>query len=49
MPVWGWVLIGIGCAIVLLAIIIIAWVIAVYNSLIGLRNNAEEGYSTMKV
>lgn len=49
MPVWGWVLIGIGAAIVFLLVVAIIWVIAVYNALIRLRNNAEEGYSTMDV
>ena len=49
MPTWGWILIGIAAALVLLAVIIIVWVISVYNSLIKLRNNADEGYSTMDV
>lgn len=45
----GWILLGVFGGLLLIAGIIVAWVIAVYNSLIKLRNNAEEGYSTMDV
>lgn len=49
MPTWGIVLTVIGGVILLIAISIAGWVISVYNALIRLRNNADEGYSTMDV
>lgn len=49
MPVWGWVLIALAVVFVVIAVIIVVWVIDVYNQLIRLKNNVEEGYSTMDV
>ncbi len=48
MPGWGIALLVVGI-VVLLVIAIVAYVIGVYNALVRLRNNAEEGYSTMDV
>ncbi|MBQ7328118.1 MAG: LemA family protein [Clostridia bacterium] len=49
MPAWAIILIVFGCLIVFLGIIFAIWWISTYNGLIKLRNNAEEGYSTMDV
>lgn len=49
MPTWGIVLLVVLGVLVLLAVILVAYVIKVYNALIRLKNNAEEGYSTMDV
>ena len=35
--------------IVLIGIILVIWIVATYNKFIRLRNNADEGYSTMDV
>jgi len=48
MPGWAIALIVVG-AVVLLAVIVVSWIVSTYNSLIKLRNNAEEGFSTMDV
>lgn len=39
----------IGLVAILLVIILVAWAIGIYNKLIKLRNNAEEGFSTIDV
>lgn len=47
----GWliaVLVVVG-VVVLLTAIIVGWIIGCYNALVRLKNNAEEGYSTMDV
>ncbi|MBE7076235.1 MAG: LemA family protein [Clostridiales bacterium] len=49
MPVWAIVLLVVLGVLILLTGIIIMWVVSVYNSLIKLKNNVEEGYSTMDV
>lgn len=49
MPAWAIILIVFGGLIVFLGIIFAIWWISTYNGLIKLRNNAEEGYSTMDV
>lgn len=49
MPIWGIVLLSLLGVLLILGVIIVVWVISVYNALIRLRNNAEEGYSTMDV
>ncbi len=49
MPVWGIVLIVLLAVLVLVAVVIVAWAIGVYNTLIRLRNNSKEAYSTMDV
>ncbi len=49
MPAWAIILIVFGCLIVFLGIIFAIWWISTYNGLIKLRNNAEEGYSTMDI
>ena len=48
MPGWLIALIVVG-VVVLLAIVVVAWIVSSYNSLVKLRNNAEEGFSTMDV
>ena len=48
MQPWAIALIVVG-AVLVLVVAIVAWVIAVYNKLVRLRNVAEEGYSTMDV
>lgn len=48
MPGWGIALLVVGIVLVLV-IAVVAYVIGVYNALVRLRNNAEEGYSTMDV
>lgn len=45
----GIVLLSLLGAVVLLAIIIALWVMAVYNALIKMRNNVDEAFSTMDV
>lgn len=35
--------------ILVIAILLVLWGVAVYNSLIGMRNNVDEGFSTMDV
>ena len=47
--VLGWVLGGLVGLIVLVGIIIALYIWSVYNSLIRMKNNVEEGYSTMDV
>lgn len=49
MPIWGWVLIALALVVVVIIVAVVMWVIKIYNQLIKLRNNAEEGYSTMDV
>lgn len=49
MAIWGIVLLAILGVLVLLTAIVVSWIISVYNGLIRLRNNAEEGYSTMDI
>lgn len=39
----------IAAVVVLLVVIIVAWIISTYNAFIRLRNNVEEGFSTMDV
>lgn len=39
----------IAAVVVLLVAIIVAWIISTYNAFIRLRNNVEEGFSTMDV
>ena len=39
----------IAAVVVLLVVIIVAWIISTYNASIRLRNNVEEGFSTMDV
>lgn len=48
MPGWAIALIVVGVFILLIGIVV-AWAIGVYNTLIRLRNNADEAYSTMDV
>ena len=49
MPVWAIVLIVLLGVLLLSAIAIVAWIISIYNSLVKLRNSAEEAFSTMDV
>ncbi len=49
MEPWAIALICIAAFIVVAAIVIVVWAIKVYNTLIRLRNNADEAYSTMDV
>ena len=49
MPAWAIILIVFGCLIVFFGIVFALWWISTYNGLIKLKNNAEEGYSTMDV
>lgn len=49
MPVWAIVLIILLGVLLLSAIAIVAWIISIYNSLVKLRNSAEEAFSTMDV
>ena len=49
MPLWAIILLSVLGVIVLVVVAIIIWAISTYNALIRLRNNAEEGYSTMDV
>lgn len=49
MPVWAIVLLVVFGVLLLGVIIIISWIISIYNTLIKLRNNAEEAFSTMDV
>lgn len=49
MAIWEIVLLAILGVLVLLTAIVVSWIISVYNGLIRLRNNAEEGYSTMDI
>lgn len=42
MPIFGWILLA-------LLVLILLWAVAAYNSLIRLRNDADEAYSTMDV
>ncbi len=49
MPIWGIVLLVLAGVLVLAIVGLVAWVISIYNSLIRLRNNAEEAFSTMDV
>lgn len=49
MPVWAIVLIVLLGVLILGVIAIISWIISIYNTLIKLRNSAEEAFSTMDV
>ena len=49
MPTLGIVLLAILGVILLLVVVIAIYVVCVYNALIRLKNNVEEGYSTMDV
>ena len=49
MSTLGIVLLAILGVILLLVVVIAIYVVCVYNALIRLRNNAEEGYSTMDI
>ena len=49
MPGWIIALIVIGGVILLTVALIVGWIIGCYNALVRLKNNAEEGYSTMDV
>lgn len=42
MPVFGWI-------VLILLVLIVLWFIATYNSLIKMRNDSEEAFSTMDV
>lgn len=46
---WGYLIIGIVALIIFIIIGIVAWIISVYNSLIRMRNNVDEAFSTMDV
>lgn len=48
MPGWGIALLVVG-VVLLLVLAVVFYVIVVYNALVRLRNNAEEGFSTMDV
>jgi len=48
MPGWGIALLVVG-VVLLLVLAVVFYVIGVYNALVRLRNNAEEGFSTMDV
>jgi LemA protein len=49
MPVWAIALLIVAAVVVAIVIGVVCYFISVYNALIRLRNNAEEGYSTMDV
>ncbi len=49
LPTWAIILIVFAVLIVLIAAILVSWVISVYNSLVKLRNNVREAFSTMDV
>lgn len=49
LPSWAIVLIVFAVLIVVIGIVLVTWVISVYNSLIKLRNSVEEAFSTMDV
>lgn len=49
MPIWAIVLLSVLGVVLLTTFIIIAWWVSTYNKIIKLRNNAEEGYSTMDI
>lgn len=48
MPGWGIALLVVGILVVII-LAVVGYVISVYNALVRLRNNAEEGFSTMDV
>lgn len=42
MPVWVWILIGIG-------VVLLAWLVGAYNSLVGSRNRVDNAWSQVDV
>lgn len=49
MPVWAIVLIVLFGLLILGVVAVITWIVSIYNTLIKLRNSAEEAFSTMDV
>lgn len=49
MPVWAIILLVVFGILIVSVVALIAWIVSVYNTLIKLRNSAEEAFSTMDV
>ena len=49
MSIGAWIGLGIGAFVIITIIAIFVWYISTYNKFVRLKNNAEEGFSTMDV